>query len=351
MRLLRVVPASEVGALAWDAFVEHSEDAWFWHTSAYREAIGTWPTRADVSGAAVDDDRVVAVLPLHAVRLRLGRIVPFTELDSQGGPAFADDLDEGQRALASDTLAGYVRCLARTRRARAVRIRTSPLAPARRRSGAEPAPLLGAAAESSLTWLSDLSAGPDASWNSLQGRARTSIRKAEKVGVTVRTATADDLDAYYRLHVDNYGRTGTRPHARAYFEAIWRDVLPTGRCVVLMAELDGVVVAAQNFAMHKEGAWYWTGAASDAGLRSGANALLQWRGMCVAHKRGVRWFDHGEAFPEATGKLRGLSDFKRSFGGAMTPVCRGMLDLSTWPWRAVAGVRDRGAAVLARRTA
>jgi hypothetical protein len=346
---MHVVPASAVGTRRWDEFVESSDDAWFWHTSGYRSAIETWSTRADVSCAVLDRDKIVAILPLHLVRMRLGRVVPFVELDSQGGPAFAVDIDEVARGAASDTLARHVLETGRARHATAVRIRTTPLAPARRRPGDESASLLGAVVEPALSWLSDLAGGTDATWGAMQGRARTSIRKAETSGVTVRPAVDADLETYYGLHVQTYTRTGVRPHAREYFEAIWRDVLPTGRCVVLLAEQEGVVVAAQNFAVHKEGAWYWTGAAGDAGLRSGANALLQWRGMCAAHERGARWFDHGEAFPDAAGKLRGLSDFKRSFGGVLTPVCNGTLDLSTWLWRAVAGVRDRGVTALARR--
>src|SRR5688572_26387245 len=123
MQQLRVVPASDVDARDWDAFVENCDDAWFWHTSAYREAIGTWPTRSDVSAAVIARDGVVvAVLPLHVVRLRLGRVLPFVELDSQGGPACADRLDGANRAVAVEALADYVRSVARTRRARAVRV-------------------------------------------------------------------------------------------------------------------------------------------------------------------------------------------------------------------------------------
>lgn len=345
MEPLDVVPASAVGAQAWDDFVDASDDAWFWHSSVYRDAIATWRTREDISYAVLSAGRIVGVLPLHAVRLRLGRVLPFAELDSQGGPAFAPDLDDAQRAVVSDHLGRHVRRLAQAQGARAVRIRTTPLAAARQGTAGC---MLGGAVEAGLTWLSDLKGGPDAIWPAMQGRARTSIRKAEKAGVTVRAATAEDLDAYYALHVENYGRTNVRPHSRDYFKAIWQEVLPTGRCLVLLAECGSTTVAAQNFALYKSGAWYWTGAASDAGLRTGANALLQWRGMCEAEQRGIRWFDHGEAFPDAVGKLRGLSDFKRSFGGEATRVEHAVIDVSGPLWHGVLRAHSLAAAAARR---
>lgn len=343
-----VVPWAEMAdSSAWDAFVDSCDDAWFGHTSQYCAAIGTWPTRSNRSVAAVRDGRVLAVLPLHVVELRLARLLPFREIDSHGGPALSGELSDNERAEVGEVLRRHLLELAGELRATTVRIRTSALAPSARNGSSGPG-VLGVAVTSNWTWLSDLGGGPDLTWQRLQGRARTSVRKAEKLGVTVRRADADDLAVYYDLHVETYARTGVPPHPRAYFEAIWRDCVSTGISVVLLAEHDGRVVAAQNFALHKDAAWYWTGAAGDAGLRIGANALLQWRGMCLAMDRGLRWFDHGDAFPGATGKMRGLSEFKRSFGGDLASVQSGTLDLAGPFWRTAAAARDRVVAVRAR---
>ena len=73
----------------------------------------------------------------------------------------------------------------------------------------------------------------------------------------------------------------------------------------------------------------WTAAGNIEAARVGANNLLHWRAIQWARANGGLWYESGEAFPGTReGKLKGLNDFKRSFGGELYPIYRGYHDLT-----------------------
>ena len=104
---------------------------------------------------------------------------------------------------------------------------------------------------------------------------------------------------------------------------LFRSDVTRGHSTILFAEAAGHVVSAHNTAHFKEVSLYWTGAsASDAPV--GANRLLFDRQIVGARSRSDLVFDCGEAFPSPRGpKERGLSTFKRSFGGVLWPRSAG----------------------------
>jgi len=207
------------------------------------------------------------------------------------------------------------------------RIALPSMAPARRGENCPRVnPLLDMGCENTLTqtWVVDLRGGADSVWGRMEGRARTAVRKAEKTGVTVREATPGDLQTYYHLHQETYRRTGATPHAKEYFAMIWERFLAHGLARIWVAELNGETIAAENFGGYKKAAIYWTGAANWKSLDVEANSLLQWTAMQWMIRNGIEWYETGEAFPQFDdGKRRGLSDFKRSFGGSLYPYFRG----------------------------
>jgi lipid II:glycine glycyltransferase (peptidoglycan interpeptide bridge formation enzyme) len=138
----------------------------------------------------------------------------------------------------------------------------------------------------------------------------------------------EDLNTYLALHHATCDRTGARPHPRSYFEVIWRRFLPHRLARILFAQLDGEVIAARNFGVYKSGALTWTAAGHDDAGPLGANALLQWEAMRTFAEEGIAFSETGEGFPgTADAKLRGLSEFKQSFGGELLPFYRGRIDL------------------------
>ncbi len=330
------VPRNEIQPGLWDGFCDSSDQAWLWHRYAFQTVLCTWPGRKDASFAVRESSgqrRLLALVPLHRIERRLGGLLPISLLDSLGGPALSNDVANKTRERILDFIVRHLAKMA-DRRCVQVRLALSPMAPAWRQADAprvNPLLSLGCRDNSGQTWVVDLRPGIAALWQGLEGRTRTAVRKAEKAGVTIRLADRPgDLNHYYRLHQQTYLRTRAQPHPKAYFESIWNHMMSAGLARIYVAELNGEIIAAQNFAVYKRAALYWTGAASAPGLDSGANSLLQWHAMQWMCQSGLEWYETGEAFPAATqGKLKGLNDFKKGFGGKLYPYHRGFLPLGS----------------------
>lgn len=332
---LEIIERESLGADAWDGLAAVSDEAWLWHLSALQLAKTTWGQQ-DLSLAVLDGDhggRLAAIFPLQLISVRAAKgLAHWKQLEALGSVAYAPDTPPKARARIWEALESRVRDLACQHGAVCLDFMLSPLAPAYRGENCPRVnPLLALGCQNTLTqtWVVDLCPGIERVWDAFEGRARTSIRKAEKGGVVVREAGAEDLDVYYKLHLETYHRTGAAPHPRAYFEAIWKHFLAAGLSRVYIAEMDGQAVAADNFGVYKDAAIYWTGASSEKGLAANANYLIQWEAIQWMVANGVQYYEAGEAFPHLhAGKLKGLNDFKKSFGGSLCPIYRGRLVLN-----------------------
>lgn len=339
---LEIVARADVGEAEWDAHVEAADEAWLWHRYAFPETLATWPRSTDESVAARVDGRIVGVLPLRRIGDRRLRLLPADVLESHGGPAVADNLGRRLRDDVRNAMLEHARRQA-TRRTHEIRLTLPPLAPAYRGDRVplvNPLIALGLEDVPAQTWIVDLSVPEEQLWNGLEGRARTAIRKARKEGVDVRLGTRADLGVYLDLHAITCARTGVDPHPAAYFEVLFERFLEASELIVLVAERAGEVIAARNFGSYKGAGNTWTAAGTAAAGPLGANSLLQWEAMRRLREAGAEFCDSGEAFPGfSEAKQRGLSDFKRSFGGRLYPYYRGRHDLRPRAVRAVDAVR------------
>ena len=171
--------------------------------------------------------------------------------------------------------------------------------------------------------------GVDAVWKQLEGRARTNVRRAEEAGVTVRESkSAADWGAFYELHQITYQRLGVPSYPATLFRTIFERLIPGELCCVHFADLNGQLVAAQNTAYYKQGAYYWHGFTTDAGLKANAMTLLWWKSIKTLLERDkIQWLDCGDAVLNVgEGKMRHLSDFKKGFGGDLYPAFRGQFN-------------------------
>lgn len=327
-----IVSRIDVGRTEWDAFVDASDEAWLWHRFDFQDVLKTWPGSVDRCFALRDkanQDEIVALIPLRQVNRSVFRLATLYVLESFGGPACANAISPKFKRELLTLIRLHVVAMAQIGRCLEIRIMSSPMAPAFRGELCPRVnPFLEMGCDNTLTqtWVVDLRSGREAVWKRMAGRARTAVRKAEKAGVTVREACQDDLHVYYRLHQETYHRTGVPPHTKDYFRNIWDSFFTKGFAHVWIAELDGEPVAAENFGIYKRAAIYWTGAASAKGLDVEANSLLQWTAMQWMLSNDLQWYETGETFPQySAGKHKGLSDFKKSFGGSLYPYYKGQL--------------------------
>ena len=314
----------ELGEEAWNSFVLDSDEAWLWHCFDMPDLREAWPDYRDASFGIVDKDHgnlLLAVVPcfVHAHH----------SMNSAGGPATINSLTRNQKSSVYERIREHLISLAGSHGIHTIGLSLSPLAPAYTGENCPLVnPLLPLGCENTLTQtlIIDLRDGIDAVWHRMEGRARTAVRKAERAGIKVREAGPDEADAYYRLHCETYERTGVPAHPEAFFRKIWEKYLADGRCRVWFAERGGKVVAAENFGIFKGRAVYWTGAASTQGLGVSANSLIQWHAVRWMAENDIQWYETGEAFPNIRdGKLKGLSDFKQSFGGRLYPFYKGIV--------------------------
>jgi Acetyltransferase (GNAT) domain len=331
---MTIISRQGLGREAWDAAVEASPEGWLWHRyDVCDTTIRDWPGRADAGFAVVSDrGEIEAVVPAFMFERRTSFRFRVRYLDSVGGPALSSSLGRSRRRDTLDTVSAELRRRAHAGGAIRTTISLPTMAPALRGpEGPRCNPLLylGCTDISGQTWIADLRDDIDAIWNRLEGRARTIVRKAEAAGMTIRlSASKEDWRPFFQLHQVTYRRLGVPIYPEALFRAIFEQLIPADLCYVQFAELNGELIAAQNIACYKQGGYFWHGFASDAGRNSNAMTFLWWHSIKNLVRNGkLQWMDCGDAVLNAReGKLRQLSDFKRSFGGSLYPVFRGQIN-------------------------
>ncbi len=329
----RSVLRTAVDKAEWDALVESSDTAWFYHLYHYCEIWGAWPNRSDLSFALVDpgSSKLAAIAPAFKLDDKLQRVLTWNTIDVFGGITCSPTLNDRSRRAVQDAAGGELRRLAREHRAQEIRFSVSPMTPFVRGDNCpriNPLMELGCVNTMGCAWVADLRNSKEDLWKKFGKGAKSSVNKAQKLGVTTRMGQSEqDLERYYAIHCETYRRTGVEPQPRHYFEGIWKHFLGTGRAVMFFADYQGETIAAASFVVYKKGAYYWTGCSNAAGLSTGSGALLQWTAMQWMLANGVEWYEVGEAYPWAKeGKLKQLSDFKRDFGGDLFPDFRGTLN-------------------------
>ncbi len=183
------------------------------------------------------------------------------------------------------------------------------------------------------TILVDLQPDEEALFAACSKGHRADIRRAERIGVTVRAGDETDLPVFFAIMQATGARADFGIHSAEYYAAAWRLHQPRAR--LLMAELNGVPVAAHLvFADSRYGRYLYSGATAD-GLRSGANHLLEWHALRWARGLGCIGYDLW-GIPDALGQaalstddslraaleeaaqrdpLIGVYRFKKGFGG------------------------------------
>ncbi|WP_129626394.1 lipid II:glycine glycyltransferase FemX [Candidatus Oscillochloris fontis] len=161
---------------------------------------------------------------------------------------------------------------------------------------------------------------------------RADIRRAERNAVVVRIGTERDIPAFYAIMQATGARANFGIHSEAYYRTAWQCLQP--RSHLLLAEIEGRVVAAHMvFADAQCGSYLYSGA-DEVGLKAGANHLLEWHAIQWAAHLGCHSYDMW-GIPDAFGQaleadettrtaleqsaqsdpLIGVYRFKKGFGG------------------------------------
>ncbi|WP_417810383.1 lipid II:glycine glycyltransferase FemX [Thalassospira alkalitolerans] len=333
MTEFEVVSRADCGAVVWDNLAKTSAMAWFWHLWASVDAFETWNGAIDHSFAILDKSsggRVLCICPLFLFNGRKPFSSLLSRLESTGGPVWDGGLSSRQVSSLYKFLSDLLVQKARELRVYKVDISFSPLSPylVDGAMSINPAIYLGARDTSTHSWIVDLREhNQETLWQKIEHRSRKAVNKARRNGMVVRTASAQDLDAYLKLHRESCARLGIPEKPATYFQSIFTTHLEQGNALILAGcDADGTVHALHTFAIAKGAALYWTVASDEIAMQSGLNNLVQWEAMVRFLDMGLSFYENGEAFPgHQSGKLKRISDFKKGFGADLHPYFRGTL--------------------------
>jgi lipid II:glycine glycyltransferase (peptidoglycan interpeptide bridge formation enzyme) len=209
------------------------------------------------------------------------------------------------------------------------------------------------------TILVDLDGSPDDILARMKQKTRYNVRLAARKGVTVRPGGLVDLPAFYELMQTTARRDGFAIHSHAYYQAAHELFVPVGQGHLLLAEVEGRLLAGLMAMALGKTACYMYGASASELRELMPTYLLQWEAMLWAREQGCLEYDlwgvpdEDEATLEAQFQDRhdglwGVYRFKRGFGGRLVRTI-GAWDLVYAPlryrlYRLALAVREKAAA-------
>ncbi|POR02293.1 peptidoglycan bridge formation protein FemAB [Alkalispirochaeta sphaeroplastigenens] len=160
----------------------------------------------------------------------------------------------------------------------------------------------------------------------MKPKTRYNIGLSRRKGVEVRCLGLEFLDTWYRLYAETARRNGLFLHDIEYFRAVLlarvRAEAAAGqdaRVLLLVAESQGVPLAAMFLVLSGNRASYLYGASAGDHRKVMATYALQWEAMNIARDRGCCQYDmFGVApRPDPDHPMHGLYRFKTGFGGTL----------------------------------
>ncbi len=293
---LTVRIARDEDARAWDAFVEATPEATFFHRHAWKTIVERAFGHRTHFLLAERAGHIEGVLPLAEIKSRLfGHALISTPFCVYGGIAAASDaaraaLDRHAQALAESLGVGHLE----------YRDRDAPLHPD------------WPGTDLYVTFRRQLEPEVEQNMLAIPRKQRAMVRKGIKNALV---AELDEgVDGFFRVYADNVRRHGTPALPRRYF-ALLREVFGADCEVLLVRSREGCVVSGVlSFRFRDEILPYYAGDAVEARALA-ANDFKYWEVMRRACEQGVRVFDYGRS-KVGTGPYH----FKRNWGFEPQPL-------------------------------
>lgn len=320
----------------WNQVALNSNDAWFTHLYDWIEIEEkVWNQKSYSFLIKSNDPQILGIFPLLFQKRKILKLFNLklklfiSSGMGWGGPAIAPNVGQKQRKKVLDAMFGYIDQLAEEEDVDWFHIFPPSLAPANLpplKQNVNPLIFHGFEDTSTQTYLLPLNRSVDELWANLDKKCRNAIRKAEKEKIEITKAQDfSDIEDYYKIHVETYNRTDVKPHPFEYFKRIWEYFGTKGIANFFFAEYKGERVAALNVGAFKTGCIYSTSCSKTDYMHLRPNNLLQWHAIKWAKEQGYQWYECGEAFPNTRNKkLKGLTSFKKSFGGDIYPLYKGL---------------------------
>lgn len=164
-----------------------------------------------------------------------------------------------------------------------------------------------------VSWQLPLSADPDAHLAQLRKPVQRQIKKSRNLGVEVRIAEQrDDVEHYYRLHLQTRTRLGMPAQPRRFFLGLWDAFAAQDMLKLLLAEYQGNTIAGMVLLGCGPTLRYAYGASDERFLNLAPNNLLLWTAITWGSTHGYQILDLGRTACDN----QGLMEFKRRWGAS-----------------------------------
>lgn len=188
------------------------------------------------------------------------------------------------------------------------------------------------------TTILDLTKSDEELFAAMHRKTRYNIKYAEKSGVRIREASADELPAWYKLYQTTAVRDKIAIHSEEYYRRILEKGAPLSQkdekpCVKLyFAEHEGDLLAGNVVLFYKKQALYLYGASSNEKRNLMPAYLLQQHAIRAARDAGCAVYDFYGIPPteDPHHPMHGLYRFKTGFGGVLIHRC-GVYDAPVRP--------------------
>ncbi len=167
----------------------------------------------------------------------------------------------------------------------------------------------------------DLKKDEESLFKQMKPKTRYNIHLSERKGVMVRQAGFEEFSTWYALYRETAERNRFFLHPESYFKTVLAakaaDTASPAEVALLLAEKDGIPLAAMFLVLSGNRGTYLYGASSSQNRNTMATYALQWHAMQYAKNHGCSEYDFfGIApKPEPSHPLYGLYRFKTGFGG------------------------------------
>jgi serine/alanine adding enzyme len=159
----------------------------------------------------------------------------------------------------------------------------------------------------------DISEGSESLWNSLSGKVRNQVRKAQKSGLTTQLGGIELLEEFYPVFAANMRDLGSPVHHCNFFRQVF---MAMGDNACLLAVRDGKrVIGGLIGIFHKDNVIVpWASSLREFFAKC-PNNLLYWDAIQLACDRGCKQFDFGRS---SFGS--GTYNFKLQWGAKPIPL-------------------------------
>jgi len=168
------------------------------------------------------------------------------------------------------------------------------------------------------TVIVDLARPEEEIWRSLDGNARTGVKKGVKAGLEVVEATSptqwDEFQSVQNAHAREKGNPLLTATALAYMR---EHLAPSGNCRLFLGLLDGRCVSGMLFAISHESMLFYAGASDGRYLDASPNDPVMWEAMRWGRSHGISQLDLYDTDPRPESPLYGIHRFKTKWGGEL----------------------------------